>query len=136
MVIVHISFCWTTKSFNSCLLCFTYSSPPSCIPSYYPHLLPSSYPVLLLALSQHIFHNSSTPSPPSPLGLMSTVRVASSLGVEGIEMGMAHRGRMNVLHNFFQKPLKSIISMFSEAEPSELGDVKYHLGVCVGGECV
>jgi 2-oxoglutarate dehydrogenase E1 component len=59
---------------------------------------------------------------------MSTVRVASTLGVEGIEMGMAHRGRMNVLHNFFQKPLKSIISMFSESEPSELGDVKYHLG--------
>ena len=35
---------------------------------------------------------------------------------------------MNVLHNFFQKPLKSIINMFSESEPSELGDVKYHLG--------
>jgi 2-oxoglutarate dehydrogenase complex dehydrogenase (E1) component-like enzyme len=54
--------------------------------------------------------------------------VASSLGVEGIEMGMAHRGRMNILHNFFQKPLKGIINMFSESEPSELGDVKYHLG--------
>ena len=40
------------------------------------------------------------------------------------------RGRMNVLHNFFQKPLKSIINMFSESEPSELGDVKYHLGTC------
>jgi hypothetical protein len=43
-------------------------------------------------------------------------------------MGMAHRGRMNILHNFFQKPLKGIINMFSESEPSELGDVKYHLG--------
>lgn len=43
-------------------------------------------------------------------------------------MGMAHRGRMNVLHNFFGKPLWSIFNKFSEAEPSELGDVKYHLG--------
>jgi hypothetical protein len=26
-------------------------------------------------------------------------------------------GRMNILHDFFQKPLKSIINMFSESEP-------------------
>lgn len=48
--------------------------------------------------------------------------------MEGIEMGMAHRGRMNVLHNYFEKPLRNIFNHFSEAEPTELGDVKYHLG--------
>ncbi len=41
---------------------------------------------------------------------------------------MAHRGRMEVLHHLFQKPLRGIINMFSESDPTELGDVKYHLG--------
>ena len=50
-------------------------------------------------------------------------------------LSLMYRGRMNVLHNFFQKPLKSIINMFSESEPSELGDVKYHLGESVELYC-
>lgn len=61
-------------------------------------------------------------------GLWGMVEEASRLGCEGIEMGMAHRGRMNVLHNFFRKPLSTICNQFNESEPSELGDVKYHLG--------
>mmetsp|Transcript_3340 Transcript_3340/g.4762 ORF Transcript_3340/g.4762 Transcript_3340/m.4762 type:complete len:903 (+) Transcript_3340:426-3134(+) len=64
-------------------------------------------------------------------GLWGILEEVSKLGCEGIEMGMAHRGRMNVLHNFFQKPLSSICNNFHESEPSELGDVKYHLGTRV-----
>jgi 2-oxoglutarate dehydrogenase E1 component len=61
-------------------------------------------------------------------GLNALLQTATSMGVEGIVMGMAHRGRMSVLHNFFEKPLISILHYFDEANPSDLGDVKYHLG--------
>jgi 2-oxoglutarate dehydrogenase E1 component len=60
--------------------------------------------------------------------LWAVVETATQLGVEGIEMGMAHRGRMNVLHNFLGKRLSMICNRFNENELSELGDVKYHLG--------
>jgi 2-oxoglutarate dehydrogenase E1 component len=59
--------------------------------------------------------------------LWAILRQASELGVEGIEMGMAHRGRMNVLHNVFLKNLSSICNDFNESEHN-YGDVKYHLG--------
>ena len=53
-------------------------------------------------------------------------------GVEEICMGMAHRGRLNVLANFLRKSLKVIFSEFTENYIPELvagdGDVKYHLG--------
>jgi 2-oxoglutarate dehydrogenase E1 component len=53
-------------------------------------------------------------------------------GVEEICMGMAHRGRLNVLANFLRKSLKIIFSEFTENYVPELvagdGDVKYHLG--------
>jgi 2-oxoglutarate dehydrogenase E1 component len=53
-------------------------------------------------------------------------------GVEEICMGMAHRGRLNVLANFLRKSLKIIFTEFSENYVPELvagdGDVKYHLG--------
>src|SRR5438045_7341960 len=53
-------------------------------------------------------------------------------GVEEIGMGMAHRGRLNVLANFLRKSLKVIFSEFTENYIPELvagdGDVKYHLG--------
>jgi 2-oxoglutarate dehydrogenase E1 component len=53
-------------------------------------------------------------------------------GVEEICMGMAHRGRLNVLANFLRKSLKIIFTEFTENYIPELvagdGDVKYHLG--------
>ena len=61
-------------------------------------------------------------------GLWAIVEEAAKQGCEGIELGMAHRGRMNVLHNVLRKPLSTICNHFHESEPSELGDVKYHLG--------
>ena len=52
--------------------------------------------------------------------------------VEEICMGMAHRGRLNVLANFLRKSLQVIFTEFSENYVPELvagdGDVKYHLG--------
>lgn len=56
---------------------------------------------------------------------------AANLGVEEIIIGMAHRGRLNVLGNYLKKPYSKI---FSEFEGKEFegdiyaGDVKYHLG--------
>ena len=53
-------------------------------------------------------------------------------GVEEICMGMAHRGRLNVLANFLRKSLKVIFTEFTENYVPDLvagdGDVKYHLG--------
>ncbi|HEY2801645.1 MAG TPA: 2-oxoglutarate dehydrogenase E1 component [Chthoniobacterales bacterium] len=55
-----------------------------------------------------------------------------SVGIEEICMGMAHRGRLNVLANFLQKSLEIIFTEFSTNYIPELvagdGDVKYHLG--------
>ncbi|MFT7611155.1 MAG: 2-oxoglutarate dehydrogenase E1 component [Parvicellaceae bacterium] len=55
----------------------------------------------------------------------------SEMGVENFVMGMAHRGRLNVLANIFNKPYTAIFSEFEgkEYENSTFdGDVKYHLG--------
>ena len=53
-------------------------------------------------------------------------------GVEEICMGMAHRGRLNVLANFLRKSLKVIFTEFTDNYVPDLvagdGDVKYHLG--------
>ena len=53
------------------------------------------------------------------------------LGVSEVNIGMAHRGRLNVLANVLQKPNENIFKEF-EGELYEdriaLGDVKYHLG--------
>ena len=55
-----------------------------------------------------------------------------ALGIQEIVMGMAHRGRLNVLANFIKKSLRMIFTEFSENYEPDLvngdGDVKYHLG--------
>ena len=52
-------------------------------------------------------------------------------GVEEVVIGMAHRGRLNVLANIMGKSYESIFQEFEGALPDELkgdGDVKYHMG--------
>ena len=53
-------------------------------------------------------------------------------GVHEIEMGMSHRGRMNVLANFVRKSLTTVLHEFTPNYEPDLvagdGDVKYHLG--------
>jgi 2-oxoglutarate dehydrogenase E1 component len=60
------------------------------------------------------------------------LRRCPSAGVEEICMGMAHRGRLNVLANFLRKSLDVIFAEFTENYVPKLvegdGDVKYHLG--------
>lgn len=55
-----------------------------------------------------------------------------SSGVLEIEMGMAHRGRLNVLRNFLHKSLTTLLYEFTPNYVPDLvagdGDVKYHLG--------
>jgi len=55
----------------------------------------------------------------------------AKLGIEEFVVGMAHRGRLNVLANILEKPYKNIFKEFYATEYEEgisLGDVKYHLG--------
>ena len=57
----------------------------------------------------------------------------SQLGLEEVVIGMAHRGRLNVLNNVLQKPFRAVISEFlgNPSNPEEAGgsgDVKYHMG--------
>lgn len=59
------------------------------------------------------------------------VESASELGVKEFVMGMAHRGRLNVLTNIFGKSAQSIFGEFDGKDYEEAvfdGDVKYHLG--------
>ena len=55
----------------------------------------------------------------------------SRLGVKEFVVGMAHRGRLNVLANIFNKTYDTIFSEFEGKEYDDAmfdGDVKYHLG--------
>ena len=59
------------------------------------------------------------------------IEKSSELGVDEVVMGMAHRGRLNVLANIFEKKLHEIFAGFEDDNPEEMlgaGDVKYHLG--------
>lgn len=63
--------------------------------------------------------------------LDATINRGAELGIEEFVMGMAHRGRLNVLANIFQKPYETIFKEFEGYEYDEVrfdGDVKYHLG--------
>ena len=63
-------------------------------------------------------------------GLQSLVETAAERGVEQIVVGMAHRGRLNILHSVFAKPLAAMCAeMRSEgASDFNVGDVGTTLG--------
>lgn len=56
----------------------------------------------------------------------------ADLGVEEVMIGMAHRGRLNILANIMGKTYEQIFSEFEGTAKPDLtmgdGDVKYHLG--------
>ncbi|EKU47503.1 2-oxoglutarate dehydrogenase E1 component [Staphylococcus massiliensis] len=74
--------------------------------------------------------------------LQRTLQLASDEGITNIQIGMAHRGRLNVLTHVLQKPYSMMISEFMHTDPMKFlpgdesleltsgwtGDVKYHLG--------
>lgn len=56
---------------------------------------------------------------------------AADLGTEEFVIGMAHRGRLNVLTNVLRKSYTDVLSEFegkAYEDETILGDVKYHLG--------
>ena len=65
-------------------------------------------------------------------GMRSIVRRSGELGVKNFNIGMAHRGRLNVLANVLRKPISQILAEFQgnyvQGESMTSGDVKYHLG--------
>ena len=66
------------------------------------------------------------------------VEHSSELGVEEFVVGMAHRGRLNVLANIFNKTYKEIFSEFEGKlyeDDNISGDVKYHLGFTSMQKC-
>ena len=58
------------------------------------------------------------------------VQRAGERGVQEIVIGMAHRGRLNVLVNTLGKMPKDLFAEFDHTAPEDLpsGDVKYHQG--------
>jgi 2-oxoglutarate dehydrogenase E1 component len=61
------------------------------------------------------------------------IKRGGQLGVKEIVIGMAHRGRLNVLANVMGKPYRAIFNEFKGGsfKPDDVegsGDVKYHLG--------
>ena len=63
--------------------------------------------------------------------LDSVIEKGAGEGINEFVIGMAHRGRLNVLANILQKPYLKIFEEYTGQEYDEsnlLGDVKYHLG--------
>ena len=59
------------------------------------------------------------------------VHKAVSLQISDLVLGMAHRGRLNVLANIFSKPLENVFAEFEDNIEFHFvgeGDVKYHQG--------
>jgi len=65
-------------------------------------------------------------------GLDTLIEKGAEEGIEEFVVGMAHRGRLNVLTNIFGKSTEAIFSEFDSKEYDEAelfdGDVKYHMG--------
>ena len=64
--------------------------------------------------------------------LNSVIVKGAELGIEEFTIGMAHRGRLNVLANIMEKSYKEIFAEFQgknyDEDSTHGGDVKYHLG--------
>ncbi|MCM8557530.1 2-oxoglutarate dehydrogenase E1 component [Sphingomicrobium sediminis] len=65
--------------------------------------------------------------------LEAIIKYGGQLGVTEMTIGMAHRGRLNVLANVMGKPYRAIFHEFAggASNPEDVGgsgDVKYHLG--------
>ncbi|WP_019223035.1 2-oxoglutarate dehydrogenase E1 component [Bartonella rattaustraliani] len=65
--------------------------------------------------------------------LAQIIKCGSALGVQEVVLGMAHRGRLNVLSQVLSKPHRAIFHEFKGGsyKPDDVegsGDVKYHLG--------
>ncbi len=59
------------------------------------------------------------------------IEEGAELGIGEIILGMAHRGRLNVLMNIMGKSVADVFSEFEKHDPWESlgsGDVKYHMG--------
>ncbi|MDR2959478.1 MAG: 2-oxoglutarate dehydrogenase E1 component, partial [Stenotrophomonas sp.] len=61
------------------------------------------------------------------------VRAAGDNGIKEVVIGMAHRGRLNVLVNILGKPPRTLFNEFEGKfdhpdDPAHSGDVKYHMG--------
>jgi 2-oxoglutarate dehydrogenase E1 component len=59
------------------------------------------------------------------------IEAAAQHGIEELVIGMAHRGRLNVLANVLGKNVREIFAAFDDKRPERFlggGDVKYHLG--------
>lgn len=67
------------------------------------------------------------------------IKRGSQMGLEEAALGMAHRGRLNVLVNFLNKPYQAVFYEFQGSSINPLdfqgsGDVKYHLGTSANRE--
>jgi 2-oxoglutarate dehydrogenase E1 component len=65
--------------------------------------------------------------------LEAVIKYGGQMGVTEIDVGMAHRGRLNILSNVMGKPAQAIFHEFAggATNPADVGgsgDVKYHLG--------
>lgn len=63
--------------------------------------------------------------------LDAVIEMGAKMGIKEFVVGMAHRGRLNVLANIFNKTYDAIFSEFEGKEYEDNlfdGDVKYHLG--------
>jgi 2-oxoglutarate dehydrogenase E1 component len=71
--------------------------------------------------------------------LEAVLKYGGAAGVEQVVIGMAHRGRLNVLTNVMKKPYRILFHEFAggSANPEDVGgsgDVKYHLGTSTDRE--